>query len=81
MADTTKKPGNGREHAQAGPPTTGGSQSAKDKSRAQSRPVSHQAPAGKGGLGSGQGREHAPAGWQGRPGHRSGSEGQPDRPC
>ncbi len=48
MADTTKKPGTGGNTPKPAP-TTGGSQSAKDKSRAQSRPVSTKAPAGKGG--------------------------------
>ncbi len=60
MADTTKKPSTGGTTPKGGntpkpPATNGPSQSAKDKSRAQSRPVSAKAPSGKGGAATGKG--------------------------
>jgi len=59
MADTTKKPGTGGNTPKPAP-TTGRSQSAKDKSRAQSRPVSTKAPAGKGGAAGAKGNTPKP---------------------
>ena len=60
--DQNKNPGGGNKPTPTNPPTRASGQSAKDKSRAQSRPVTGKAPTGKSGRASGPASKRPSAG-------------------